>query len=223
MAISPKGGMDSATIDCYVDQVAGFDVAGYKTHAAQLADKTYPLILLEKASVLVPDIALIRHRLSRLEGLPATLPSEVDLISSIGNFLIENGHFSGAIWLCESLENYVLETLLPQKDGDILNDLSSVMAETNADFDDAVYESAEVIDCDDNLRIEVTGQFNGSQDPDRIFYGDQIDMKVTVELYRVAGQTGFSEPDISASGKINDDWWDPDFKYSHGGVEARDS
>jgi hypothetical protein len=47
-----------------------------------------------------------------------------------------------------------------------------------------------------------------------MFCGDQIDMLVTVELSRVAGRAAFSDPDISASGEINDDWVDPELKYA---------
>lgn len=75
------------------------------------------------------------------------------------------------------------------------------------------YETAELVDNDGHLTIEVEGQLNGQSDDERPFCGDQIDMKVTVELPLIAGRVAFGEPDISATGEINDDWVDPELKY----------
>lgn len=75
-----------------------------------------------------------------------------------------------------------MEVLLRDEDAQIMDQLSGVMAETNATFDTdfGEYESAEVIDEDDLVTIDVEGRYSGSADTERPFCGDQIDVSVTV-------------------------------------------
>ncbi|HZR37952.1 MAG TPA: hypothetical protein VFA75_21450 [Nevskia sp.] len=193
---------------------------GYKSRAALLDEKNYPLSHLDEVVVLVPDVRLIEQRRGCLDGLTPLLPSSLQIASLVGDFLKQQGHFSGKVWLYESLESYVMEELLREEDSLIQDELSGVMAETNAYFDEAYYESAEVTDEAELVRLEITGQYNGDSDPERPFCGDKIDMIVTVELYRVAGRVGFSEPNISVSGGVNDDWVDPELKFENGVQEA---
>ncbi|EFF9634472.1 hypothetical protein GLS05_24690, partial [Escherichia coli] len=42
---------------------------GYKSHAALMAEKTYPLVQLEEAYIFIPDIPLMNDRRSKLNGL----------------------------------------------------------------------------------------------------------------------------------------------------------
>lgn len=188
---------------------------GYKSHAALLAENNYSVNSLEDAAVLAPDIALMEKRRKDLDELPADLASSRDIASKISEFLKQQGFFSGEVWLYESLGAYVTEVLLIEKDGLMLDLLSGVMAETNAYFDSEFghYEPKEVIEQDDCVIVEVEGEYCGSSDNERPFCGDTIDVKAKVELYRAAGRTGFSEPDISAHGEINDDWVDPELRF----------
>jgi hypothetical protein len=190
---------------------AGF--FGYHSRAALLADKEHPVNDLKYAKVLAPNIALMEQRRSCLSGLPLDLPSSKALAIAIADFLEAQGAFTGDVWIYESLTDYVMEQYLPDKDARITDLLSGVMAETNAYFDETYYETAELIDDDGHLTIEVEGQLNGQSDDERPFCGDRIDMKVTVELPLIAGRVGFSDPDISATGEVNDDWVDPELKY----------
>ncbi|NGY05943.1 hypothetical protein [Solimonas terrae] len=185
---------------------------GYNTHAALLSESDYPLHQLDEAAVLVPDVRLMNQRRSCLNGLP-DLPNSIELAKALVGFLASQHHFSGKAWIYDSLESYVMEVLLPEEDPYISDCLSGVMAETNAYFDEAYYESAEVQNVGDAVEIAVTGSYNGSNDEDRPFCGDQIDMIVTVNLPRVAGKAGFGHPDISASGSVNDDWVDPELRF----------
>jgi hypothetical protein len=191
---------------------------GYKSHAALLAEKTYPLDSLGDAAVLVPNIPLMDVRRNNLDGLPSTLDPSRVLATKLSEFLKQQGHFSGEAWVYESLSAYVTEVLLIEKDGLMLDLLSGVMAETNAYFDSEFghYESAEVDEQDDRVVVEVEGQYCGTSDTERPFCGDTIDVKAKVELYRVAGRAAFSEPDVSAHGEVNDDWVDPELKYGNG-------
>jgi len=95
-----------------------------------------------------------------------------------------------------------------------MDELSGVMAETNADYSLAFadYDSAEIMEFD-KIMIEVKGQYNGSADTERPFCGDKIDMTVYIELTHVAGKTAFAKPDISATGEVNIDWVDPELRF----------
>ncbi len=187
---------------------------GYKSHAAQLADKRYPLSDIGDAALLVPDTALMDARRKQLTHLPSGLPGSAALAQEIAGYLIQQRHFTGHVCLVEPLETYVMETVIPGAEAQIHDDLSGVMAETNAYFDETYPEDAEVKKHADGVTVIVTGQVNGASDPDRMFSGDQIDMTVTVEFPRIAGHTAYGEPDIVAAGAVNDDWVDPELKYS---------
>lgn len=191
---------------------------GYNTHAALLAEKNYPLERLGEAEVLVPNVRLIDQRRQALAGLPADLFPSRELATKITSFLQEQNCFGGKVWLYESLEMYVTEVLLIEEDSRILDELAGVMTETNANFDREFgsYESAELIEGDDSVRLEVEGQYHGSADPERPFCGDQIDLTVTVNLPRVAGRVAFAYPHILATGTVNDDWVDPELKSGNG-------
>lgn len=155
----------------------------------------------------------MEQRRECLSGLPQDLPSSKALAIAIAEFLEAQGTFTGEVWMYESLTDYIMEQYLPDRDARITDLLSGVMAETNAYFDETYYETAELMDDDGHLTIEVEGQLNGQSDDERPFCGDQIDMKVPVELHLIAGRVGFSDPDISATGEVNDDWVDPELKY----------
>ena len=187
---------------------------GYKSHAALIAEKAYPLTNLEDAEILVPDIPLVVHRCSRLKELPSDLFSPLEMSSRIGTFLSENGYFNGTVWLYESIETYVTDILLINNDSLLIDELSGVIAVTNAEFGDFPdYESSEISDTSDTLVIDVSGKLRGTQLEDKLFYGDTIDLKVKVTLYRIAGKRGFSGFDVKTEGSVNDDWADPQVRY----------
>ncbi|MCG7879353.1 MAG: hypothetical protein N0C90_23915 [Candidatus Thiodiazotropha endolucinida] len=186
---------------------------GYKSHAAQLAETTYPLSEIEDAYVLVPDIPLMGQRRECLQGLPEELPDSSKLASALVSFLEDEQLFGSEAWIYSSLSEYVIEILLPKEDLLVSNQLSGVMAETNAYFDDPWYEEATVEEGTDEVTVIAVGQYNGTNHEDKPFCGDCIDMTVRVELYRIAGRAAFMNPDISAGGEINDDWVDPELRY----------
>ncbi|MEM7224454.1 MAG: hypothetical protein AAF495_15860 [Pseudomonadota bacterium] len=181
---------------------------GYKSHAALLAESRYPVSRLEETNILVPNVPLMDGRRRRLTGLPASVRSSYELASNLCTFLQDEDHFTGQVWLYESLENYILEVFLPEHDYLVSDELSGVMAETNAYFDESLYESASVSEGDDDVVIEVEGVYNGTNDPDKPFSGNKIDVSVTVTLYRMAGRTGFLDFEVSAGGAVSQDWVD---------------
>lgn len=190
---------------------------GYKSHAALLAEQEYPLFKLEEAELLVPSMGMMENRRSQLDGLPPDLPSSRDLAERLSSFLKREKIFNGEIWLYPSLETYVMEDYLVKNEHILYDELSGVMAETNACFDDAHYETATITEEAGALLVAIDGALYGSNDGERPFCGDQIDMRVTITLSRVAGKTGFMSPEIEAAGTVNDDWVDPEIRF---GVSA---
>ncbi|WP_124088895.1 hypothetical protein [Pseudogemmobacter humi] len=181
---------------------------GYKSNIALKSDAAYPIDDIAKAQTMVPDVEGIKTRLAKLIGLPAAIPSAFEIADMLTRFLVDNGWFGGTVWLYETVENYVTEVYLVEKDYEIMNQLSGVMAETNAYFDEAYFEEVEVTRTNDGMIIEAAGQYYGSNDPDRVFAGDTIDMTATIKLDRVAGHTCFGEEDFMIGGELNDDWYE---------------
>ena len=187
---------------------------GYKSHAALLSEKHYPLEHLEDASLLVPDILLLEQRRSRLSRLPADIPDSLAVANALSAHLQRERHFVGDVWLCNPVEDYVVEQLLAEHDLAISDDISGVTAQTNASFDHLpYYEHAQTQDTPDALIITATGVLQGTPLDDKPFSGDTIDLFVTVTLPRVAGKRAFSDVEIDASGSVNDDWRDNQMHY----------
>lgn len=182
---------------------------GYKSHAAQIAETDFPLSKIEEAAVMVPDVDRITRRITRLNDLPSNLPSAYELARILSDYLVDEDWFGGELWLYESVENYVIEVYLPEHDYEVSEQLSGVMAETNAYFEEAYFEEAVVSRNSEGMSIEATGTYSGSSDPDKMFAGDTIDMSAIITLDRVAGHTCYFEADMSVGGEINDDWYDP--------------
>jgi hypothetical protein len=183
---------------------------GYKSNAALRAEADYPLTELGEAKFLVPDVPLIEERRKSLDGLPQDLASSMEIATMLSSALKAGGHFNGELWLYSSLPEYIMEDFLHTHDGEIQDDLSGVMAETNAYFDDPYYESAEVSDGKDDVIVNVKGTYSGESDPDRMYWGDKLDVRVTVTLYRCAGRTAFRDWDLSARGEVSDYDVDPE-------------
>lgn len=183
---------------------------GYKSHAALLRDTNYPLSQLEEANILIPDIPLMNLRIDRLNGLPERLPLSVDIASELADFLNHEGIFNGDIWLYETLETYITEVFLIDHESTLMDELSGIMAETNAEFTSYPdYDGVEIEDYDISMVVTIEGVYSGDNLDDKPFSGDTIDFTATIILNRIAGKRGFSEYEISAGGQTRDDWLDP--------------
>ena len=187
-------------------------IFGYKSHAALMAEKTFQIDYLHEANIFIPDIVLLERRRQCLKNLPTGLPSSLELASTLSLNLQEERYLHGNVWLCESIGDYVMEELLIENDSFIMDELSDIMAGTNAIFDDAYYDSATVSDEDDSLVITVGGTYSGTSHDDKPFCGDQINMKIVVTLYRTAGRRGFQDFDIYVEGALKD-WGEPEIEY----------
>lgn len=187
---------------------------GYKSHAALLAERKYPLDDLEEAHIFIPDVELIELRRKKLKHLPENLPNSIDIAKELVSFLTTGQHIGADIWLSDSFETYCLETLLVNCQDLIDDQLSGVMAETNAGFwNQPWYEIESIEDKQDELLIIASAKHEGESIEDKPFSGDTIDFQVQISLPRIAGKRGFYEFDVVAGGEVNDDWVDPELKY----------
>jgi hypothetical protein len=165
---------------------------GYKSHAALMAEKTYPLAQLEEAYIFIPDIPLMNDRRSKLNGLPNDLARSIDLAKLLSDMLADEGLCGGNVWLYDTLETYIAEVLLPDCQSLIDDQLSGAMAETNAGFFDApYYDDVQIEDRGDELVVIAKTQYKGKPLDDKPFCGDILDMVVQVTLPRMAGKRGF--------------------------------
>ncbi len=187
---------------------------GYKSHAALIAEKDYPLDKLDEAHIFIPDIPLIEARRVKLAELPDDLmPSKV-LAEQLSSYMTNEGYCGANIWLYDTLEAYIAEVLLVDCQPMIDDQLSGTMAETNAGFFDApYYETVKIQDNGDELVASAKSQYKGQPLDDKPFCGDTIDMTVRVILPRLAGKRGFWDFELDAGGIVNDDWIDPELKY----------
>lgn len=187
---------------------------GYNSHAALMAEKTYPLAQLKEAFIFIPDIPLMNERRLKLKNLPKDLAQSIDIAKLLSKMLVDGGLCSGDVWLYETLENYITEVLLPDCQLFIDDELSGVMAETNSGFFDMpYYDNVEIEDSGDKLVAIAKTQYIGESLEDKPFCGDTIDMVIQVKFPRIAGKRGFYDFELEVGGSINDDWVDPELRY----------
>lgn len=180
---------------------------GYKSHAALMSEKTYPLVQLEEAYIFIPNIPLMNLRRSKLNELPIELSCSIDLAKRLSDMLVDEGLFCGDVWLYETLEDYITDVFLPDNKNLIDDQVSGVMAETNAGFFDApYYGNVQIEERDDELVAIVKAQYKGKPLDDKPFCGDSLDMVVQVILPRMAGKRFFYDFELEAGGDVNDDW-----------------
>ncbi len=177
---------------------------GYKSHAALLADKKYPLDRLNEASLIIPDVALLEKRKKKLKGLSEILPTAEELSSRLSSFMLAEKYFNSDIWTYKELGSYITQELIFENDDVIQNELSGVMAETNAIFDEPYYTIFKVSDNEKGLMAIVGGSYLGTNIEGKPFCGDQIDMEVFITPHLIASRRGFHGFKISAKGCVND-------------------
>lgn len=179
---------------------------GYKSHAALLADRAYPVDDLDMAAILVPDEFMMSERRRCLDGLP-DLPPSFKLVCELADFLQSEELFTGEVWYTWDIGEYVMQEYLPEhinEDLDVL--LEDVIAETNAVFEDIDYDRSDFEEEKHGVSVTVLGTYSGYSLNDDISSGDTIDMKVEVYLRRCSGRVAFEEPEVDVSGEVNQDY-----------------
>lgn len=178
---------------------------GYKSDAALRADNKFPVSNLEEVELLLPAIGWMDQRRQSLNELPE-LGSSIDLAKFWVGVLEEAKLFSGKAYYAESVSEYIVSDLLQEEDGIVMDQLSGVMAETNAYFggDFPEYEPADVIDHGDQVSSKVIGEYVGDVDDERPYSGHKISFAVDITMDRVATPVGFRTPDIDAGGAVEE-------------------
>lgn len=111
------------------------------------------------------------------------------------------------------MEDYITGEYLPDQAYRLLDDLSGIMAETNAIFDEEEYNSVAISESYDAVIFQVDTTIHGETLEDRVFCGDKIDAQITLTSSLIAGRSLYGEPEYDASGEVNDDWVDPELRY----------
>src|SRR6185437_4196366 len=120
---------------------------GYKSHAALLTEKVYSIEYLHDAAIMIPAADMIQERKHSLKGLPDSVPSSIDLAYDLADFLVAEQLFTGDVWHCSDLGEYMIEEYLPEHlNPDLDLELEDVVAQTNAFFDEIEYDDADVED-----------------------------------------------------------------------------
>jgi len=179
---------------------------GYQSHAALLSDQTFPLSRLSKAGILVPDVPMIERRLGDLHGLP-DLPWPLEIARVMSEFLKTGTPFTGEVWVYESLEGYLADVWLRENDASLMDELSGVMAETNAEFTDFPdYEGLELVDSGERLNITIYARYSGDQLDDKPYCGHEISFQALLTLTRVASKRSFLDYQLDVRSHSVRDW-----------------
>lgn len=177
---------------------------GYNTDAALMADLVYPLDRLTEAQYLIPDIALMKKRLSDIYDLPLDDMSAYAVARTIGNFIKDNVQFNGQIWIADTLEAALIDEVGNEFISEINDELSGEMATTNAMFDELILEDGNVNIDLKRITFELSGVYHGEQDRDRPFSGSDMRVRVVGNAVRVATNICFGKFEIVADGNVVD-------------------
>lgn len=171
---------------------------GYKSHAALLADKRNSIEFLDVAAVLVPDSSLVDDRRRCLNELSEQLPPSGRLVDDLVQFIQDDELFTGEVWDCFDIGEYVMEEYLPAHLSPELDlELEDLTKPLNAFFEDISYEDCQVKETDYGVTMTVSGTYSGYWfDNDDDLDDPVIDLEITVYLRRCAGRISFEEPQV---------------------------
>ncbi|HEY9786839.1 MAG TPA: hypothetical protein V6D17_15725 [Candidatus Obscuribacterales bacterium] len=180
---------------------------GYKSHAALLADKRNSVEFLDVAAVLVPDSSLVDDRRRCLNDLCEQLPPSGRLVDDLVQFIEGDELFTGEVWDCFDIGEYVMEEYLPAHLSPELDlELEDLTKPLNAFFEEISYDDCQVKETDYGVRVTVSGTYSGYWLDDNDDLDDPvIDLQITVYLPRCAGRISFEEPQIDVIGTLRED------------------
>ncbi|MBS1529153.1 MAG: hypothetical protein JSU01_02495 [Bacteroidetes bacterium] len=175
---------------------------GYSSRAALLADTNCPMSNLMQAEIIVlnPPTLFVDQRLKTLENLPSGLPSSYMLAEGVYAPIVADEQFSGKIWpgFHEVAMAFAEERAFAN-----LRMMGMNPKEINwvIDFDIKTTEF--------DVLMTVTFDYPANtKKPLR-------HSKVKITLHRVAGDIGYSEPEVLPT-FYHGDMTDPDFRLKHG-------
>ncbi len=177
---------------------------GYKSHAALLADKRNAVDYLDQAAVLVPDSSLLDERRQCLKDLAEQLPPSAILVDELVQFVQDDELFTGEIWHCFDVGEFVMEDYLPAHLSPELDiELEELTKPLNAFFEEISYDDCQVTETNFGVTVTVSGTYTGYW-LDEEDHSDEpvIDLEITVYLRRCAGSIAFEEPEIDVVGSL---------------------
>jgi hypothetical protein len=176
---------------------------GYNSHAALLADKSNSVEFLDIAAVLIPDRYTIEERRGCLKQLPDNLPTSDALVDDLVHFVQTNQLFTGEVWECDDIGEFMIEEYLPKHLSPELDlELEDVVSSTNAFFDEISYDVSTVHETPNRITVTVLGTYSGYPVDENEPADDTIDMEITVNLRRCAGHITFEEPEVDVEGTV---------------------
>ncbi len=177
---------------------------GYKSHAALLADKIFPVDDILDAKILIPDWYQIQVRRECLRELSSDAGQTLDILDEITEFLQAEALFTGEVWQSYDVGEYVLEEFLPQHLTPELDvELDDLISKTNSFFEDAEYDAADVEESTHGMTIRVTGTYVGISLGDSDSIDESISLEVFIHLPRWAGRIAYDEPEMDVHGVIS--------------------
>lgn len=189
---------------------------GYKSHAALLADKRNSVEFLDVAAVLVPDSSLVDDRRRCLKELSEQLPPSGRLVDDLVQFIQDDELFTGEVWDCFDIGEYVIEEYLPAHLSPELDlELEDLTKPLNAFFEEISYDDCQVTETDYGVTMTISGTYSGYWLDDNDDLDDPvIDLEITVYLRRCAGRISFEEPEIDVVGTLKEGDADADDEES---------
>lgn len=176
---------------------------GFKSHAAFLASHCDPARSLKSARFLLPDLERIEARIEAVAAA-SQLPDERALATEITALLKSLNAFNGTLWLARTEEEfeYIMETEFLRTHVSLDDELSHLMALTNAWFDEDYYDKVKASAHQDGILVEASGWCTGETREDRVNVGERIDFKLDIVFKREKLPIAFSGPEITANGEV---------------------
>lgn len=176
---------------------------GYKSHAAYLSDADSRNYRLDAIEALIPDVAGLETRLRKIADLPA-MPSGKELAEAIGEDLKATKTFRGDVLVAKDLAEFesLMWSYLPEYVS-LEDELSHVMALTNANGFMEYYDTVNASIEGNALVVEASGTFTGKNDDerDKPNHGEVIDFNVSLRFELKAWRSGCVR-NIAADGEV---------------------
>jgi hypothetical protein len=116
-------------------------------------------------------------------------------------FVQDEELFTGEVWQCFEIGEYLIEEYLPEHlSAELDLELEDVTASVNAIFEDISYDHADIDETERGITVTVLGTYSGYSLDEDGASGDTIDLEITVYLRRCAGRISFDKPEIDVVG-----------------------
>lgn len=172
---------------------------GYKSVAEFENEHDYQIENLPNGEVLIPNLQLMKRKMSSMQIGASTCNKLVDCITSE---IRSRTQFAGELWAVHSLRDFLIEEFLPTQYCEIERALGAAIETTNAVFSHMLFENGCAVFTDSELKVSIAGRFIGETVADKTFAGDEIEFIITLTFCRIACKASFLRPQIAVVGKV---------------------